>query len=152
MGWLCPVVNCFHPWTTLRPFVLHNRSLSLTLRCILTLTPLSHLPGWGLCSQVGRNKWRVLLLSQKVENNSKSNSNIHPTLAVGYYLVAKSYETLCDPTDCIPPSSSVHAISQARILGWVITSFSIPLLWNNTQVRYWWMLMWNQKVNGFSKV
>ena len=95
------------------------------------------LQGWGLCPQVGRNKWRVLLLSQKVENNSKSNSNIHPTLAMGYCLVAKLYETLCDPTDCSPPSSSVHAISLARILGWVITSFSRPLLLNHTQVRYW---------------
>ena len=27
--------------------------------------------------------------------------------------------TLCDPTDCIPPGSSVHGIFQARILEWV---------------------------------
>ena len=27
-----------------------------------------------------------------------------------------SYVTLCDPMDCSPPSSSVHGISQARIL------------------------------------
>ena len=32
--------------------------------------------------------------------------------------------TLCDPTDCSPPSSSVHEILQARILAWAaITSF-----------------------------
>ena len=152
MGWLCPVVNCFHPWTTLRPFVLHNRSLSLTLRCILTLTPLSHYQGGVCVPRLAEISGGSCCCLRKWKNNSKSNSNIHPTLAVGYCLVAKSYETLCDPTDCSPPSSSVHAISQARILGWVITSFSIPLLWNNTQVRYWWMLMWNQKVNGFSKV
>ena len=30
--------------------------------------------------------------------------------------VAQSYLTLCDPVDCSPPSSSVHGISQARIL------------------------------------
>ena len=27
--------------------------------------------------------------------------------------------TLCDPTDCSPPDSSVHGILQARILEWV---------------------------------
>ena len=34
-------------------------------------------------------------------------------------LVAQSYLTLCDPTDCSPPGSSVHGILQARILEWV---------------------------------
>ena len=31
---------------------------------------------------------------------------------------AESYLTLCDPVDCSPPGSSVHGISQARILQW----------------------------------
>ena len=31
-------------------------------------------------------------------------------------LVAKSCPTVCDPMDCNPPGSSVHGISQARIL------------------------------------
>ena len=30
----------------------------------------------------------------------------------------------CDPMDCSPPGSSVHGISQARILEWVAISFS----------------------------
>ena len=30
----------------------------------------------------------------------------------------------CDPMDCSPPDSSVHGISQARILEWVAISFS----------------------------
>ena len=34
-------------------------------------------------------------------------------------LVAQSCLTLCDPTDCSLPGSSVHGILQARILGWV---------------------------------
>ena len=34
-------------------------------------------------------------------------------------LVAQSYLTLCDPMDGSPPGSSVHGISQARILEWV---------------------------------
>ena len=33
--------------------------------------------------------------------------------------VAKSCLTLCDPMDCSPPGSSVHGISQVRILEWV---------------------------------
>ena len=36
-----------------------------------------------------------------------------------YRLVAKLRLTLCDPTDCSPPGSSVHGIFQARILEWV---------------------------------
>ena len=34
-------------------------------------------------------------------------------------LVAESCLTLCDPMDCSPPGSSVHADSPARILEWV---------------------------------
>ena len=43
-----------------------------------------------------------------------------------YYhpVVVQSHPTLCDPMDCSPPSSSVHGISQARILEWVAISFS----------------------------
>ena len=39
-------------------------------------------------------------------------------------LVAQSCPTLGDPLDCSPPGSSVHGISQARILEWVATCFS----------------------------
>ena len=38
--------------------------------------------------------------------------------------VVQSCPTLCDPMDCSPPGSSVHGISQARILEWVAISFS----------------------------
>ena len=38
-------------------------------------------------------------------------------------LVPQLCLSLCDPMDCIPPGSSVHGISQARILKWV----AIPL-------------------------
>ena len=34
-------------------------------------------------------------------------------------LITKSYLTLRDPVDGSPPRSSVHGISQARILEWV---------------------------------
>ena len=38
--------------------------------------------------------------------------------------VTQSCPTLYDPMDCSPPGSSVHGISQARILKWVAISFS----------------------------
>ena len=39
-------------------------------------------------------------------------------------LVTNSCPTLCNPTDCNPPDSSVHGLSQARILEWAAISFS----------------------------
>ena len=39
-------------------------------------------------------------------------------------LVAQSCPTLCNPMDCSLPRSSLHGISQARILEWVAISFS----------------------------
>ena len=44
---------------------------------------------------------------------------------------AKSHQsclTLCDPIDGSPPGSSVHGISQARVLEWVAIAFSIDAL------------------------
>ena len=38
--------------------------------------------------------------------------------------VAQSRPTLCDPMDCSPPGSSIHGIFQARVLEWVVISFS----------------------------
>ena len=42
----------------------------------------------------------------------------------GSSLVAKSYPTLYDPMDCSLLGSSVHGISQARILEWVAILYS----------------------------
>ena len=39
-------------------------------------------------------------------------------------LVSQLCLTLCDPMDCSPTGSSIHEISQARILEWVAISFS----------------------------
>ena len=41
---------------------------------------------------------------------------------------AQSCPTLCDPMDCRPPGSAVHAIFQARILEWAAISSSGDLL------------------------
>ena len=47
----------------------------------------------------------------------------------------QSCPTLCHPTDCIPPCSSVHGILQARTLEWVAISFprrsSLPRDWTH---------------------
>ena len=40
---------------------------------------------------------------------------------------AQLHPTLCDPTDYIPPGSSVHGIFQARIREWVATFYSRDL-------------------------
>ena len=43
---------------------------------------------------------------------------------MSYCLVTKSCVSLCDSVDCSPPGSSVHGISQVRILEWGEVSFS----------------------------
>ena len=49
----------------------------------------------------------------------------HPYISsVQFSSVAQSCLTLCNPMDCNPPGSSVHGISQARLLEWGATSFS----------------------------
>ena len=46
------------------------------------------------------------------------------TCACCWCSVAQSCPTLCDPMDHSPPGSSVHGISQARVLEWVAIFFS----------------------------
>ena len=48
-------------------------------------------------------------------------------------LVAQSCPTLCNLMDYSPPGSSIHGISQARILEWVTISFSRE----SSQLRDW---------------
>ena len=44
-------------------------------------------------------------------------------------LVAQSCPTLCNPMNCSLPGSSVHGVSQARILKWVAIPFSRRSSW-----------------------
>ena len=61
------------------------------------------------------------------------------------YLGTKSCPTLCNPTDCSPPGSSVHGILQARILESVAISFSR----GSSQPRDWTRLLhWHGEGNG----
>ena len=43
---------------------------------------------------------------------------------IKWKLATQLCPTLCDPTDCSPPGSSVHGILQARILEWIAVPFS----------------------------
>ena len=64
-------------------------------------------------------------------------------------LVAKSRWTLWDPMDWSPPGSSLHGTSQARILEWVVISFSRRSSlssrafthWNIAQIPYIYLTM-----------
>ena len=56
----------------------------------------------------------------------------------GYILSPFSRVWLCNPLDCSPPDSSVHGISQARILEWVAISFSRGSSWP----RDWTHVSW----------
>ena len=48
---------------------------------------------------------------------------------------AQEHTTLCDPTDCSQPGSSVHGIPQARKLEWVpITDYSLVNRGNNNYI------------------
>ena len=58
---------------------------------------------------------------------------VAPPLSPGYFTLClivvvvqwlSRVRLFCDPLDCSIPSSSVHGISQARILEWVAISFS----------------------------
>ena len=40
------------------------------------------------------------------------------------FVCAQSGVSVCDPMECSPPGSSVHGISQARVLEWLAISFS----------------------------
>ena len=48
-------------------------------------------------------------------------------------LVAKLCPTLCDPMNCSPTGSSVHGISQAKILEWIAMSFFRRNLWTRNE-------------------
>ena len=61
----------------------------------------------------------MIQLSWKTVEQLFKNSNIVTMLCC-----AQLCPTICDPVDCNPPDSSVHGISQARILGYVAISFS----------------------------
>ena len=66
------------------------------------------------------------LISLKTSNESihiSSQKDKYCMIPLVAYLLSH-VGLFCDPVDCNPPGSSVHGISQARILEWVAISFS----------------------------
>ena len=78
-------------------------------------------------------------------------------------LVAKLSPTLCDPMDCSPPGSSVHAILQTRTLEWAAIPVSssrhreqhMPRSWEKIELGEfqdqkddWIILSWEQGARG----
>ena len=64
----------------------------------------------------------IFLLSNGTlsSNKIKHGGGMHHTAPINTWFVhAQLCPTLCDPTDCSLPGSSVHGISPARILEWV---------------------------------
>ena len=53
-----------------------------------------------------------------------------------YAKLLQSCPTLCDPMDSSPPGSSVHGILQARILEWVVISFSPEIIYYYLYFKY----------------
>ena len=79
----------------------------------------------------GRSE-KHLYIGSKVSTNSAPGSTKSPTgLKHVCVTVIWLCPTLCDPIDYSPPGSSVHGISQARILEWV----TIPFFRQSSQPR-----------------
>ena len=93
----------------------------------------------------------IYILSNHVFYEKRSNSesyivsscHIIEVIKASKVLVTQSCPNLCDPMDCIPPGSSVHGISQARIVGShsflqvvFLTQGSNPSLLHSTLILY----------------
>ena len=70
----------------------------------------SYLGMWSRCLR--KNSWLFFQLNQG------------PVLSLSCVLL------FCDPVDCSPPGSSVHGVSRARLLEWVVISFSRGSSWS----------------------
>ena len=77
-------------------------------------------PGIKLRSPVWKADSFTVWVTKEVhiQNNAMYNSK-HSVCVHVYVLVTQLCQTLCHPTDYSPPGSSVHGLSQARILEWV---------------------------------
>ena len=65
-----------------------------------------------------KNKYKLIIEDQ-----------YNAALMTDSFVCAQSCPALCDPMNCSPPGSPVHAISQARILEWVAIFFSRGSPW-----------------------
>ena len=87
-----------------------------------TCAPPSALEAWSL------NPWTAREVRGSTHSRGTS-SALKTTFILCTCSVAQSCPTLCDPMDCSPQGSSVHGISQARILEWTANSYSRGSSW-----------------------
>ena len=80
---------------------------------------------------LSRTSALVLIVNEFIRTRSSGpgQTSLHACVSTGSSShcccsVTQSCLTLCDAMDCSLPGSSVHEISQARILEWVAISFS----------------------------
>ena len=100
------------------------------------LEPSSHYshPGWWALRGLSMEKSRTL--PQIAEVHIKGMTSVSPDLCIfPYMFVSKLCPTLCNPMKCSPPGFSVHGISQARILEWVVIFFSRRSFWPRDQIH-----------------
>jgi len=73
--------------------------------------------------------------------------SVHPIIyrELCHAMLTQSHLTLCYPMDCSPPASSVHEISQARILEWVAISFSRESSQprDRTRLLFWQVILYH---------
>ena len=79
-------------------------------------------------SYLVREAWEPGVLSHSAGSAIKSSGASSERLPL-----PQSCLTLCDYADCSPPRSSVHGISQARLLEWVAISFSMCITFTSSQ-------------------
>ena len=94
--------------------------LCLTITKICPFQFGKHYPwGWNVV-------WIDMCFNWKSHTNMKKRNARLPYVCV---LSCFSLVWHCDPMDCSLPGSSVHGILQARVLEWVVMSFSRGLSW-----------------------
>ena len=110
-------------------------------------------------SQRPHLKYHLKLKTRKKKDAGVSGLGHH--IIIWSYLVSELCLTLCDPMDCTLPGSSVHGISQARILEWAAISFSrtssqprhqIHISCTGRQILYHWANTWRWKKQMFHKI
>ena len=80
-------------------------------------------------------KWLFSLKKWKRTKKPLLSSNVCVCVSVCVCSVAQSCLTPRDPIGCSPPVSSIHGISQARILEWAAISFSGGPSWPRDGTR-----------------
>ena len=114
---------------------LSNKCQKTAIRCLCDSSRTINTREWTVIPETIRPAQRAhqpagtaALYPQNSARHQVPLTLVHLTLKVKAW-VAQSCPALCDPMDCSPLGSSVHGISQERILEWVAISFSRGSSW-----------------------